>query len=322
MPDPGVRQPTKKLKKTPRRVAFDTDQEIIDYLSEALGKKDDDEKSALEDEFDDEFFWQDAVIGRIKDDIKAVSKAYDVDVSAIDGWFNGQQTNLLKYLNGFMVKAGTTGYGGGPEFYTGTPQGINQLFTLARGWVGLQFPAFNELINGMGNAGGGGGGGGGGRGPRKPTAAEIRAQFDVDQMVSAINDMSRGLVLAEEKNARSIANGYINAIVANPEQELDFETFVRNKILGSARAKVIYAGKPESLSHEQFLQPYVQAFQQMAGPGFGDQLSDVATAGARLNADPNAYRARLERTSQVQASSPFLNKLGERMAGIRGVLRG
>ena len=153
------------------------------------------------------------------------------------------------------------------------------------------------------------------------SAAQIRAQFDLDQLTQAVNDMSRGLVLADEKNARSIAKAYVNAIVSNPEQELDFETYVRKQILATPRAKLIYKTKPQSLSEEQYLQPYVQAAQSRIGAGYGEQLANIATAGAQLNSDPAAYEARLNRTSQVQNSSPYLQALGEQISSLKGVLR-
>jgi hypothetical protein len=128
-------------------------------------------------------------------------------------------------------------------------------------------------------------------------------------------------VIAEAKDARAIANAYVNAIVKNPEQQLDFETFARERILSTPRAKAIYKDKPEGLSHEQFLQPYVQAAQQMIGPGYGDQLADIATGGARLQASPGAFRTRLERTSQVRTSAPYMAKLTEQLRGIKDVLR-
>jgi hypothetical protein len=141
-------------------------------------------------------------------------------------------------------------------------------------------------------------------------------------MTGVVNDMARGLILDDLPNARNIAKSFVELIVANPEQNRDFETYVRSRILETPRAKTIYARKPESISHEQFLQPYVQAFMQQAGPGFGDQLAETAIGGARLHASPQAYQARLDKTRQVQSGAPFLQNLRDHLLGLKGGLSG
>lgn len=336
MPDPGVRSDKMPNRRPPRAGgppgsgsgsgntgssggsggSGNAEQDFIDRIVQGVNN---DAADTWQEEFAPGFFWQEAVIDRIKEDIKAVAKTYEMDMSVMEGWFAGQQANLIGYLtNAVMGQAAKYGANRG---MTDTPAGIAFLFEQARSWVGMQFPAFNQLINGIGPGGGSGSGSGRGSGPRRPTAAQIRAQFDLDQLTQTVNDMSRALVLADDKNARSIARSYVNAIVANPEQELDFETFVRGRILASNRAKTIYKSKPKSLTEEQFLQPYVQAAMQRIGPGFGDQLAQLSIAGAQLNADPNAFQQRLERTSQVQSGAPFLTGLAEQLTGIKDVLR-
>ena len=292
-------------------------------LARRMAESDDEDsgEDTVEEEFDPGFFWQDAVIERIMDDINELGKQLDIDVDYVAGWFQGQQLNLISYLEDTMNASGARGAGpyGGAGNMTETPEGMAALFAMARNWVGIRFPAFNEAVNGSGSGSGRGRSGGGG--PKKPTAEEIRAQFDTKQMANIVNDMSRGLVLQEAKDADKLVNTYINAIIKNPEQQLDFETFVRTHVLSSNRAKAIYMDKPESMSHEQFLQPYVQAAQQMIGPGFGEQLANIATGGARLAASPDAYRSRLNRERQVQLSTPFLNRMGEQLREVAGVLR-
>lgn len=270
-----------------------------------------------EQSFNDEFFWQDAVIDKLEDDIKGVAKTYDLDLDYLLGWFGGQKDALISYLEndtGLLRRAGL-----GPDPIT-VPGTVNNLIEAGRLWLGNYIPNFYAAIKTSG-AGGRGSGSGRSRGGGGPTAAEIRAQFDVNEMVQRIQDASRGLILAEYDGAAALANTYIDMIVKNPEQQLDFNTFVRGKILGSARAKVLYKSKPESMSEEQYLQPYVQSAMQMIGPGYGEQLGEIASGGAMLNADPNAFRARLQRTSQVQSSAPFLKNLGDQISGIKGVLR-
>ena len=69
------------------------------------GNKQDDKTPAQRqtEEYAPDLFWQDAVIGRIQDDIKALSKTYDTDLGYITGWFNGQQGNLINYLSNTVL---------------------------------------------------------------------------------------------------------------------------------------------------------------------------------------------------------------------------
>lgn len=284
------------------------------------------------DAFTKPFSWQNAAVNKIYDDIKVVAKNFDMDLDHLIGWFDGQQNNMLNWIQAQMEKlnavfgplpVGPVSRGervidepGGFRInLTETPEGMNHIFDLARQWVSMYWPGFRDAVLFKPP------GGGGGVGRRGPTAAEIRAQFDLDQLTRLVDEMSRALVLAEEPNARAIATAYVDAIVKDPNQELDFETFVRNRILSTARAKTIYKNKPESMSEEQYLQPYVAAFQSRVGPGFGDQLANTATAGARLGASPGAFEQRLNRTRQVQTSTPFLSKMGQRLSNVQQVLR-
>lgn len=283
------------------------------------------------DVFTKQFSWQHAAVNKIYDDIKVVAKNYDMDLDHLIGWFDGQQNNMLNWIQAQMEKLNAVfgplpvgpvsrgervidDAGGFRINLTETPEGMNHIFDLARQWVSMYWPGFRDAVLTKPPSSGG-------VGRRGPTAAEIRAQFDLDQLTRLVDEMSRALVLAEEPNARAIATAYVDAIVKDPKQELDFETFVRNRILSTARAKTIYKNKPESMSEEQYLQPYVAAFQSRVGPGFGDQLANTAIAGARLGASPGAFEQRLNRTRQVQTSTPFLSKMGQRLSNFQQVLR-
>ena len=256
------------------------------------------------------FYWQDAVVDQIYDDIKGIANSLDMNLNYLLGWFDGHQGDMLTYLNNNFVKpvlrSGKYGPHGDDD-----PGFVQAVINAARGWVGMHVPGYRDALKSLPSGGGGGGGSG----------RNIRASFDLDEMTRAVNDYARGLILAEMPNARAIAKAYVDAVVANPSQKRDFTTFVRERVLETSRAKAIYENKPDSMSHEQYLQPYVQAFQQIAGPGYGEQQANTAINAARLQASPAAFQARLMRTSQVQSSAPFLSRLSDRMSGFRQVLR-
>lgn len=287
--------------------------DILDRLEAIVGGEEGEEGD--DGSFSDEFFWQDAVFDAIQSDLKRISKEFDMDLGYIDGWFEGQKDNLATHLESEIGPAGRG------AFDPNTPFGIQNLIRRARTWVGVKWPPFMEAMDLINSGATSRGSGRRGSGRRGPTAAEIRASFDMDQLTNSVNQMSRALILSELPNASAVAKSYVDAIVSNPAQELDFETFARERIMNTARAKTIYRGKPESMSEEQFLQPYVQAAAQRIGPGFGDQLADTAINAARLGASPQAFQQRLERTRQVQTSAPFLNRMGEHLRGVKEVLR-
>lgn len=273
---------------------------------------------------DNQYWWQDAVVGKMIDDIKAVASQYDMDLDFLLGWFDGQQLNLINYLQNNVIDMSTApGMSGGvaPGFY-GTPAGVNSLFGHARNWLGARFPGLLDAFSGVGASGSGRGRSGGGRGGAGgPTPDQIRAQFDLDELSDAANTMWRGLVLEDAPAARAMAKAYVEAIVANPEQKLDFEQFVLKQIRDTSRYKVIYKNKPASMSEQQFLQPIFQQVSQTLGAGFGEQVADITINQARLGTSPAQLQQRLQREDQVQTSAPFLQNLGQRMSGFRGVLK-
>lgn len=282
-----------------------------------------------EESFSDEFFWQETVFDQIEDDIDSIADKYDLDLNYLQGWFNGQKDNLAGHLEKYMnqpmeIGAPTTGAASRQvpvNADPSTPQGMQNLILQARNWIGTRWPAFQEGLTAEIPSGSSGRRGRSGRGRGRPTEAEIRAQFDMTQLTNAVNQMSRALLLEESDDAKAVAEAYVGAIVQNPDQKLDFETFAREKILSKPRAKLIYANKPEGMSEEQFLQPFFQAAQQRIGPGFGSQAADIAIEGARFGASPQAFQARLNRTRQVQSSAPFLRNLGEKISSVRRVLK-
>ncbi len=220
--------------------------------------------------------------------------------------------NLASQQEGFNREAfGTMGMGSG--YFTSTFQGMEEMVAWAMNWmggkVGMDLQPFVE-----------GGGGGRGSGARTLTAEEIRNMFDLDELAKAVNDMNRGLVLEDHNDAKGLARKYVDAIVATgAEKEIDFETFVRNKIEATARFKNIYKRKPESVSAEAYMAPYLQAAMQMASPG---EAAAIAIGGAQFGASAESFRQRLNRTDNVTGSSPFINALEGRMNNLNAVLRG
>ncbi len=167
--------------------------------------------------------------------------------------------------------------------------------------------------------------GSGSRGPRKPTAQEIRNQFDMDQLTDATNNIWQGWLVEDAPEARKLAKAYVDEIVrTRGEQEIDFATFIQNRIKKTSRYGLIYQNKPDGISEQQYLQPYVQSAQQIMGGGQGarSSVADIATAGAALGASGEGFRNRLTRTDAVQNSQGFITGLEDRVRGVSDLLRG
>lgn len=167
--------------------------------------------------------------------------------------------------------------------------------------------------------------GSGRSGSRGPTAGEIRAMFDEDQLTDAVNSLWQGWLVEDAPDARSIAKSYINEIVrTRGEQEIDFGTYVTNKIKKTPRHGLIYKNKPDGVSEQQFLQPYVQSATAIMGGGAGvkEAVADVAVGGAALGASGEAFRNRLRRTDANKNSQGFIRGLEDRVRGVSDLLRG
>ena len=103
---------------------------------------------------------------------------------------------------------------------------------MALDWIGAKDARFHGMV-----AGGGGSrsSGGGGRGRGGPTAAEIRAKFDLDELADAVEDQWYSALLTHAPDARGLARAYVDQVVANPQQKLDFNTFVEKRIENTSR---------------------------------------------------------------------------------------
>ncbi|NIT78688.1 MAG: hypothetical protein GWO44_17810, partial [Thermoplasmata archaeon] len=159
-----------------------------------------------------------------------------------------------------------------------------------------------------------------GTGRRRATPAEIRARFDLDELTELANNIWRGKLLEEPDNARAMASAYVDAVVASKgEQRIDFTQFITERARATSRYASIYKNKPESVSDEQFLQPYFQAATQTLRPG---NAARVAIGGAQLGMDAQTFAGRISREDEVTGSAPYVNQLYNRMSAVKGVFRG
>lgn len=194
-----------------------------------------------------------------------------------------------------------------------SPEGLEKLVDDA--WTTLQ-----TKWSGLGDRSAISRGGTGRAGSRKPTATEIRNQFDLDQLTNSVNDIWRVMLLEEHDNPRKLASDYVEAIVrTGAEKTIDFETFVRERARKTARHASIFRNKPESESEESLIQRYYQSAMNILRP---NNAAEVAIGGAQFGADAATFSARLGRSKEVTGSAPFITGLENRMSDLKGLFRG
>lgn len=150
------------------------------------------------------------------------------------------------------------------------------------------------------------------------------ADFDIDALAQDATRMWRGLLLEEPRNPRDLARAYVDRRLSNPLQALDYESFVRNHLKTQPRWGTLYGIKPEGMTEEQYIAPYLSQAQATLGGGFGKKgaVTGTAALGAGLGASGQSFQALLSRQDAVTGSTPFINKLGQRMQELKGILRG
>jgi hypothetical protein len=203
----------------------------------------------------------------------------------------------------------------GTRYYQETLEGFNDFVSQVWDWYAKkasidigEWNSSGAIPRGRGN----------GRGSASP--ADIRKQFDITELANGATTLWQGLLLEEPKNARAMAEAYVDAVVAEKgEQRIDFATFITEQARKTARYASIYRNKPESMGESQFLNPFVAAAQQVARP---DNVADLAIGGAQFGADASTFGARLRRTEEFTSSSNFINEFEGRLRDLNNLFAG
>jgi len=289
---------------------------------------------ALMTEFEDPFAIIDGVLNTMEDDLvrwgnengynsEAMKGFMDAIASQLAIGVNSQFRQGLEYdqeISSFLTDeiTGSDAFQqinlrGSFDYYF-TPDGLMELvdnaWSQAQGiWSGLGDRPTGDPV---------GSGGGGGR--RSPTPEEIRNQYDLDQLTNDVNSLWRTWLLEEHSNPRKLASDYVEAIVATKgEKAIDFQTFVRSRAQSTSRWASVYRKKPQSMSEEQFLQPYFAAASQVLRP---KNAAGVAIGGAQFGADAGSFQANLARQNENVTSAPFINGIQERLSAVKGLFKG
>lgn len=296
--------------------------EELEAIQGALGVGGDDDPETFEEEVGIERTtqtWQDGLLRSLEAQVKAQAKANGYDQNLAVQWLYSNYSDLVQWVDNSLISREDFGIDSDmPLFDPSNPADLQSINAVAQQYLNASWPGF---FGGAPQASGGGGRGGGG--PRRPTASEIRAQFDLDELAGGANDIWRAMLWDDPEDPRGIARAYVDAVVANPEQKLDYQTFVEQRARQTSRYETMYKMKPDGLSEVQYTsQLGQQAFQVLGGSGGQkDRLGRVVAQGAALGATPDAFRGRLSRTREATNSNGFMGGIEQKLRAARGVLR-
>ncbi len=255
--------------------------------------------------------WQDQLFDTMVSMTRALAKEGGMNADMAEAFVRISWGGLLDYLGkDIFGRAQVSLYGDATLTMTNTAEGLQTLAGISMNWIAARIPGFSGLTLGGGGA-------------RGPTAAEIRASFDVGQLASRAGDLWRGYLVEEPQDARGIARAYVDAVVrSGAEQKIDFDTFVVDRIKGTSRYAVMSKNKPKGMDYLNYIAPFVGSAQEILGGNQGrGGISQVVMSAAGLGSDPQSFRERLKRSDTVTGSSGYINSLTEKVAGVSRVLR-
>lgn len=240
---------------------------------------------------------------------------YDGALGRFDEILTGADVEVQRLVNMGIPPEDLAGLGYGSDWLLETPDGYNYLKGQLLQFYGARLPfdlgdALSKSTRGSGR----------GRGSSAITAQDIRDQFDIDALSEKARQIWHGMLIEDPNDPRGIAREYVEAVAATlGQKKIDFTQFVRKRAKATARHASIYRNMPEGMMEEAYLQTYLNNAMQAVRP---QNAADIAIGGAQLGASPDAFRARLRRSEDVQSSSRYVNELGARIEGVSSILRG
>ena len=252
--------------------------------------------------------WEEYIIDIVNYQIGNAAEWLGLNPDPYYTWFASHQTEML---NGITPSAGF--FRENPDLLT--VEHLNGFARMGIWWLQGQQP---QLADGLNKEPFRKGGGGGRRGP---TASEIRASFDIDELSRGATQLWNAYLMEEPKDAVGIAKAYVEAIVRNPEQKLDFKSYVLREIEGTAKYAVLAKNKPTHQPYENFIGPLMAQASSFLGGGEGTQVGDLVGDAAQLASSPDAFAQRLGKERQITGSAPFLQSMEAQLRAVKGVFK-
>jgi hypothetical protein len=136
--------------------------------------------------------------------------------------------------------------------------------------------------------------------------------YDREALMEQYRNLYRGwtIVDPEDRHVETVVDAYIkqaNSFWLSKGGSLDFGTYARTQLRGTADYQKVYRKKPPEMSEEEFIQPYVSVVQQygLSASNQGRQIRQSAESGGSVE----GQATRVGRTREVVSRGDFSRKL-------------
>jgi hypothetical protein len=171
---------------------------------------------------------------------------------------------------------------------------------------------FTAKLNTVTQSGGGGGGGG---------TTRRALEFDRNHLVSQVEDLWHSWMMEPGEAPMGTINGIVDEYIREAKAfwsgkggQLDFNTYVRDKLKAQPRYKTVFKHKLPGTTEEAFLNEYLGRISQF---GMGDQFNqEQGFAAVTSGAAPIEQAKRVSRTREVQNSGGFSQRLAQTIKGL------
>lgn len=160
-----------------------------------------------------------------------------------------------------------------------------------------------------------------GGGGRRGTAGRRDIVFDKANLLRQVEDLYNSWMLSPDEAPASTVQSIVNSFIRDAQAfwsgqggQLDFDTFVREKLQELPRYDQIYKFKLPTQTEEQFLGSFQQPIER-----FGQRAEFTRSqteAAVTSGGSPTEQLRRVSRTREVQLSSNFSQRLAQTLAGI------
>lgn len=142
--------------------------------------------------------------------------------------------------------------------------------------------------------------------------------FDREHILESIREAWKGLLLEEPDNLDALTTEFIENATAFSRLggQRNLGTWVLNKAKPTARYKLIYQRKPDSLNENQYLGQFVQSANQFGMRA--EQTTSAAVRGASQGVSQAGFQEGLSKSVPVrrQGQGKFSRRFAEQLAGL------
>lgn len=147
----------------------------------------------------------------------------------------------------------------------------------------------------------------------------IAQSFDIDQLANSAREMWNVYLRADPNvDPKILARAYVQEVTDNPNQALDFATWVKKRMQQDPTWGFVFRNKPPGTADEDYIRQYADAVTSVVGPA--KDANQIIQQLASLNASGDSIGGRLRLHESVQKSTGFMNRVEGRYRSARKML--